>query len=318
MTVSGKLLVKKSGPFVSIQDWGRVGYQCVGITRGGAMDEHSFAWANKLLGNALNTAVIEITMGPFEAVLESDSILSITGADMDFSIDNVSAESWRTYRLNAGTSLRFTGPKKGLRAYLAIKSGFSAPSIFGSVSTVSREKGVYKQDNQIRAGDILDFPPSHGKDCDSFLQRVPWEFIPDYSESPVLDVITGGQFDLFSLADQKHFFEHVYTVSQDVDRMGYRLSGEALQTGPVGILSEGITRGTIQIPPDGQPILLLNDHQTIGGYAKFGCLTHRSCNRLSQCVPGQDIRFNLIDMEEAQQQRLEFLRFFRSKPTPLA
>lgn len=292
------------GFLTTVQDQGRFGYQHLGITTGGPMDEHSFTWANDLLGNPAGTATLEITYGGLTLEALEDVCIAITGADLDAQLNQTSIETWRTYMVKRHDRLVFKQPIAGLRAYLAVKGGFTAPQTLDSCSTVLREKlgGFDGQGRKIEAGDLLPFAAGQ-----AYLNaHVPKKEIPDYNKALEVGLIESYQFDLFPRSERIKIYTESYEVTQNIDRMGYRLSGKPIKCSQDGIVSEGISCGAMQIPKDGQPIILLKDRQTIGGYPKMGSLTSLGIGQLAQRGPGAKIRFFPMDIEEAQAERFIF------------
>jgi len=293
----------------SIQDLGRMGYQHLGITTGGPLDEYSFAWANRLLGNTANSAVLEVTYGGLKLEVQADTCIALTGADLGATLNKTYIEPWCSYAVRAGDRLDFAQPAIGLRAYLSVIDGFQTPLTLGSRATVLREQvgGLDGRGVKFVAGDRLPFLPS----SESRLERTPKEDIPDYSKPLDLGVIAGYQYELFPASERRRFFSHPYQVTQNIDRMGYRLFGPAIESNQRGIISEGISLGAIQIPADGQPIVLMRDRQTIGGYPKLGNLSGLDVGLLAQRGPGAEVRFYPQDLASAQAQRQIFLRHLK-------
>ncbi|KHF24494.1 biotin-dependent carboxyltransferase family protein [Solemya velum gill symbiont] len=296
--------VLKPGHFSCIQDLGRVGYQHLGITTGGPMDEHAFSWANRLLGNSPNVAQVEITYGVLSLLAETDAMIAITGADLDARINDIHVAPWFSYSVAAGDRLEFNTPLSGLRAYLAVVGGFSATHKLGSCATVAREGigGITGQGDYLTKGDRLNFDPHAHRSR----ATVPTWAIPDYDAQLALGVVPGYQAAQFPDDELEKFFSSSYEVTKNIDRMGYRLSGAAIDSGLDGIISEGICYGAIQVPGDGQPIILMKDRQTIGGYPKIGSLTALGAAQLSQRGPGASVNFYPITLYEAMLQRRLF------------
>lgn len=292
--------VLKAGMLALIQDLGRYGYLSTGITTGGPMDEMAFRWANALLENSPNAAQIEITFGGLALEAQADASIAITGADLAATLNDKPLLPWQTYAVKKGDLLRFQQPVWGLRAYLAVKGGFLCEPTLGSVATVIREKlgGLTGSGDKLEKEDIIPY-----QEDQTFKQmRVPRAAIPNYGQGEI-PVILSYQSSSFSEADKETFFSQEYTVSNHCDRMGYRMEGAAIGNDIKGITSEGIAYGAIQVPQDGQPIVLLRDRQTIGGYPKIGCTTAYGGGVLSQQKPGDKIRFVLTSIEQAEQQR---------------
>ncbi|SFM56441.1 5-oxoprolinase subunit C family protein [Marinobacter zhejiangensis] len=297
--------IENPGPLTTVQDNGRQGYQRHGLAQGGAADRHAFMWANKLLENAPGSACLELAFGGFEAVALAPVTVAVTGAAWEVQLNEDFMPTWRTLELARGDRLRIPPVRHGRFSYLAIPGGVLSETVFGSQSVVMRE-GVDGL-NPIAAGDVIG-----GKSAGILPQRVvPLRFQRRY-ESPVLcRVIAGYQYHQFSGDDRHRLFGQRYTVSSQSDRMGFKLSGAPLQSPPSGVISEGVALGSIQVPGDGNPIVLLNDRQTIGGYPKIGVVSTLDCSRLVQALPGQQVAFALTDLEAMQSEWLMFERFFQ-------
>lgn len=300
------LHIKQPGWFSVIQDTGRQGAQSAGLATGGAADEHAFRWANKLLDNPMTAACVEILMGNFSAILTDNALIAVTGADLDLHINGQPATNWSTHSLNRGDTIAFTRPRNGLLAYLGVAGGWQTPTFFGSRSVVVREGLGGFNGGPLKADDQLPFQTDERR----IKRQLAPRYIPDYSQPITLNVVPGYQYQQFSSLDRRRFTTGEYAVSQRVDRMGYRLQGPTIKPETSGVISEGIALGAIQVPQDGQPIVLLRDRQTIGGYPKIGSVTSLGCNQLSQRGPGSSVRFQFIDLEQAQAERLVFNRFF--------
>ena len=292
------LYIVQAGPLSLLQDLGRNGYQDVGVTPGGAMDIHAFHWANQLLNNPANAAQIEITMGPFKACFKQSTSFALCGADVVATLNGNKIKPWSSWQAKAGDILEIGYPKQGLRSYLAVSGGFSSPKTFGSISTVIRNKlgGLNKKGSKLVNGDTLPFIAQ----VQPYSRKVPQQFIPEYKSIINIGVLTTYQFDQFSEEAQKTFFNELYTVTSEIDRMGYRLKGKPIEFAEQSFISEGIALGAIQIPANGQPIILMRDRQTIGGYPKMGCVCNRDLNILAQATPGTKICFFKQELFEAE------------------
>lgn len=292
--------VIKPGVLALIQDLGRHGHQLIGLTSGGPMDEMAFRWANALLDNSDNAPQIEITFGMFSLEAQADTSIAITGADLSATINDKSIVPWQTYAIKKGDILHFKQPLWGLRAYLAVKGGIQCEAVLGSVATVMREKvgGLSGKGDKLQKGDLIPFMPT----SQHAHKSVPRRAIPNYSQTEI-PVVLGYQYRFFSELQRAHFFSSDYQVSANCDRMGYRLEGERISSDRKGIISEGIAYGAIQIPKDGQPIVLLRDRQTIGGYPKMGCITSAGGGVLAQQKQGDKIQFSPITIDQAEHQR---------------
>ena len=303
------LKVIKKGVMSTLQDLGRTGYMSLGVTQGGVMDEHAARWANRLLANSSNAALVEITLGNCEFEVQEPTVVAITGADVPLFINQQPVAHWRTHAVNVGDCISIGWCRNGLRVYLAVQGGFCVETEFGSMSTVIREGLGGLSGQPLVDGDVLPYEAqSNVIKCIS--QATPQHFVPDYDAPLVLRVIQGYQAEDFSEDALCKFYATQYQVANESDRMGYRLSGGDINNPPQGMLSEGIAYGAIQIPPDGQPIVLLKDRQTLGGYPKLGSVIPLDCFRLSQRRPTQTVRFEKMDIMEAQTLMKRFYQFF--------
>jgi len=298
--------IRQPGWQATIQDVGRSGYFHQGLSQGGAVDEHAFQWANKVLGNSASAACIEILLGNFEAVFNTDTTIVVTGADIPVTLNGNLIENWCSHRVTQGDVISFKQARSGLWAYLGVAGGWQTPQQFGSRSVVVREKLGGLDGGPLKKGDLLSCIPAPEQP----LRCVPWAHRPDYRKPLTLKVIPGYQHDLFSLVARRTFETADYKISNDINRMGFKLQGPAVPAQTQKLASEGIAYGAIQIPPDGLPIVLLKDRQTIGGYPKIGCVASLDCARLSQCSPGNSVSFEFADIERVQAERRLFDRFF--------
>jgi len=299
--------IEQSTPLVQLQDGGRFGVRHLGVTQGGAADWLSMSWANWLLGNGLDAAVIEITLGGLELVVQQDAVLALAGADLAASLDGQPLVPWQSFAVCAGQRLRFTHPQRGLRAYLAAPGGFVCAPTLGSASTVSREGlgGLLGDGQALHRGDSLQWAGVGGP-----VQQLAAEQIPDLSLKQPLDLVLGAQIGDFSGQALFDLFNRPWQLDSRADRMGIRLLGPVVQYQGAALISEGIPLGAIQVPPDGQPIVLLNDRQTIGGYPRVGALTPESLARLAQAQPGDSLRFRPVLQGDAQVRHLRLLNAF--------
>lgn len=301
------LKVIACGPLCLLQDGGRKGWQGLGVSPGGPVDKQAAAWANRLLGNAFGTPLLEIALGGLELEAQRDAWLALTGAELPVNLDGESLPACSRFRVRTGQRLKLGFARAGQRAYLAVAGGFRAPSVLGSVSTQTREKlgGLTGNGQPLAVGDVLDCTG----DGERFTRgaSVPWPYQPDYREPPCLRVLPGP--DKFTAEQRQAFFDQSWQVSPQSDRMGVRLRGKALEA-PRRQWSLGVVEGAIQVPPDGQPIILLADRQTMGGYPLLGVLHPLDIGRLAQCPAHSAVRFTEASVEQAQADLREFLRFF--------
>lgn len=278
-----------------LQDRGRFAQAAIGLTTGGPMDPLAAALANRLLQNDANATLIEVSFGGLSLRAASNIQLAVTGATLPLSIDRTEQPMWSVIDLPAGAELSMGFSEVGCRSYLAVRGGFDIPTSFGSTATVVREGIGGLNGQRLAEGDTL--PVHDSEPCPRLW--LPPQRRPRYHRRATVRVIPGYQQAHFSRVEQQRFFGSEYTVSERCDRMGYRLEGPAINCDIEGILSEGIAPGAIQIPADGQPIVLLNDRQTIGGYPKIGCAFSLDCAALAQLRPGDKITFTPISEQTA-------------------
>ncbi|MFF7061868.1 5-oxoprolinase/urea amidolyase family protein [Pseudomonas sp. NPDC008258] len=299
-----QLKIEASTPLCQLQDAGRFGVRHLGVTQGGALDWVAMHWANWLLGNPLGAPVVEVALGGFSVVAEEDCVLALAGADLDARIDDKPMAPWRSFALGKGQRLTLKQPKQGVRAYLAAPGGFQGDDVLGSCATVVREGlgGVDGRGAALGRGQILAFAGALAS-----LREVPETLRPTYAQKPVLDLVMGAQIGDFSGTSLFEAFNSDWTLDSRADRMGIRLLGPQLVYQGVPMISEGIPLGAVQVPPDGQPIVLLNDRQTIGGYPRLGALTPLALAQLAQCMPGAAVRFRAVVQDEAWREQQHYM-----------
>lgn len=291
----------------TIQDMGRYSYSHIGVTNSGVMDEYSYFFANKMLLNPIDTNTIEISFSNVIFKAHASTQIAITGAICELFINDVPKQCWHTYNINSGDVIKIGKILEGSRVYLSVSGGFDIQKEFGSNSTTLKENLGGISGEKLKKGDVLPykaFPKKHNK-------RLKKEHIPTYEDELTLRVILSYQEENFTQEEKDKFFSSTYNITNDFNRMGCKLSGEPIVCDINGIISEGISFGAIQIPSDGQPIILLKDRQTIGGYPKIGSLFSIDCFKLSQAKPNTKIRFTPISVEEAQKKLRAFYHYFR-------
>ena len=270
-----------------LQDAGRIGQHRIGLTNGGPLDAQAFAACNRLLQNPEGATAIEVSFGGLQLEVAVDTFICVTGAEVPVSINDREQPRWEVLPVAAGDNIALAFAEHGCRAYLGVAGGFDIAPSFGSTATVLRENIGGLRGDKLQAGDTLPCEPQRTRRL-LYLDR---EHQPRYQEMATVRVIPGYQQKHFSRFQQRRFFSHAFTVSDRSDRMGYRLEGPAIECDIEGILSEGICFGAIQVPADGQPIELLNDRQTIGGYPKIGSALSLDCAHLAQLRPGGTVHF---------------------------
>ncbi|WP_113906147.1 biotin-dependent carboxyltransferase family protein [Aliidiomarina celeris] len=303
------LLVIKPGIHAVVQDQGRNGYQHLGVTPGGPADAMAANWANRLLGNAPGTALIEITAGGTEFECQTQSMISITGGDLNLTLNGKPQIPWRSFWVRQGDRLKFGYPRHGFRAYVSVQGGFQLPQTLGSCATVLRDGlgGLHGDGERLRKHDFL--PCAHLTE-EGIARQIPELYLPDYNAPLSLQLIPGYQQHQFSKASWQTLWDNEYELLPESDSMGARLSGPALSIPEGNLLSEGVCYGAVQVPGNGQPIVLLQQRQTLGGYPKLGAILPLSGYELAQRAPGTKVRFQPINITNAQQQMRRYLRFF--------
>lgn len=292
--------------FTTIQDKGRFGYSHIGVTSSGVMDEYAYNILNLLLNNDKNANVLEISFSNFEAKFFEDTQIALCGAKIDATLNNKQIQSWQTYNIKKNDILKVNRFLSGAKLYLGVKNGFKINKEFGSNSLSIKEKLGGISGEFLKKGDILAFEPVNL----SFNKRLKEKFIPNYNEYLELRVILTYQDNSFLKEELEKFFSSEFTITNDFNRMACKLSGEKIISKTNGIVSEGIVFGSIQIPNDGQPIILLKERQTIGGYPKIGIVLNIDCFKLSQAKPNTKIRFKPISYEESIKEVKEFYNLF--------
>lgn len=306
--------VIKAGFHTSLQDFGRFGQLAMGITRGGPVDERAFLWANRLLDNSYNAAQLEITMSEFRLEFSAPVQLCVTGAATEIRINNLTQPSWQVVSVGPGDQLEIPAQQQRLRSYVAIRGGFLASSCEGSVATVRRDSrgGLHGDGRLIADGDLLQAAVFN----DELPARRPHrELLAELLSKPSLPlrlgIIPSGQFQQFSSAAQQLMVEQTMQVSSAYDRMGVRvIAQQAIPWQGEQLISEPLAVGSIQIPADGQPIIMLNDRQTLGGYPKIATLSWLARCQIAQAGAGTPINFYWQELAEAQAQWRQVAQFF--------
>ncbi|WP_246079043.1 biotin-dependent carboxyltransferase family protein [Paenibacillus piri] len=301
----------------TVQDLGRADYQVYGISAGGAMDALSLRLANMLAGNKEDDAALEVTLTGPELKFVRDGIIAIAGGDLCPELNGKKVSVWRTFRVAKGDILNFKQAQDGgCRAYIAAAGGIDVPLVMGSRSTFIRGSYGGFHGRALKAGDVISAGISRHSDPGCLTGRsLPPDFKPDFREERPVRFILGPQADAFTEDTIQAFTSSGYTISNQSDRMGYRLEGNVLAhiNGP-DIISDYITVGSIQIPGDGQPIVLMADCQMTGGYTKIGVVISTDLPYLAQKKPGDTVRFEQIGIDQAhrlwkqQEQRLSLLK----------
>lgn len=297
--------VIKPGILTTFQDMGRTGYQQFGVPVSGAMDRFALQIANILVGNPRDAACLEVTLIGPELEACTPLTIAITGAAIETKVNGSVKKTWTTFRMNKGDRLTFGKHQSGVRAYIAVAGGFHSPSIFGSQST-DLSSGFGSQLD--KATDIIGFPSNakHGIGLSK-------QLIPTYEKSIEVAVVEGPHTNYFTEESVKEFFNTIHQVEANSNRMGYRLKSKriSLKKG-AEIWSDAIPFGGIQIPGNGQPIILMADRQTTGGYPRIGTVISSDLPKIVQLVPKGEIRFYPISVEAAHRRAIEEEKLLRT------
>ncbi len=295
----GQIKIIKPGLLTTVQDLGRSGYQQYGVTVSGVMDNVSARLANILVGNDEGEGLLEVTMLGPEIELLEDMVVAITGGDLLPMLNGNAVAMGRSFLAKSGDKLAFRGVKNGCRSYVAFSGGIQVPILMGSKATFTRGSIGGHEGRALKTGDILTIG-NPGKPLNLLTGKELRESWYEYNQTIELKVVLGPQADAFTEAGVKTFFSNAYAVTNECDRMGYRLEGEKIEHKKGGdIISDGIAMGAIQIPSHGQPIIMMADRQTTGGYTKIGNVVTVDLPKVAQAKPGDKIVFKEVALEEA-------------------
>jgi antagonist of KipI len=307
--------VLKPGLLTTVQDEGRFGYQQAGLVVSGALDAVALRTANLLVGNPASAAGLECTLRGPTLRFGADALLALTGASLAASIDGRPMPLGRPVAVRAGTVLTFGAPKTAGRAWLAVAGGVAVPPVLGSRATYLRAGLGGLAGRALQAGDELPVGewPATGRRIYASLApekaagwaAARWYFSAPPLASPgaplVVRALPGPEYEKFALVSQRAFWAESFTVTTEADRMGARLSGPVLsRVASTELLSSAVTFGTVQVPAGGQPIVLLADRQTTGGYPRLAQVVSADLGRLAQALPGARLHFQQVGLAEAQ------------------
>jgi antagonist of KipI len=294
----------------TIQDSGRTGWRKFGVPASGAMDAFAFHAANRLAGNDPNCAAIEIGLGDITFRARRDCVIAVAGVGFGVSVYIWDFPLWSSYYVRGGWTVRLAKQDAGTWAYVAVSGGVQTPPTLGSSSTYLRGPFGGFDGRPLQAGDVLRSGTPSRSLNNLAARTLPESARPHYGDNPILDVIMGPQEQYFTEESIETFLSSAYMVSPTSDRMGYRLEGVALtHRGSTELLSEGMTMGTIQVPASGQPIVMMADSPTTGGYPKIGTVASADLPLLAQCTPGKSaVRFRKTTVARAQKKFRELMR----------
>ena len=311
------LRVIKPGLLTTIQDRGRFHYQKWGVPVAGAMDDYALRVGNLLVGNDVGECCLEITiLGP-EIEFFKPGVVALTGADLGAKLNDRHCKPWASFQVDKGAVLRFTGNRNGCRAYLAAAGGFKVSSVLESKATFLRASIGGMDGRALREGDELEInvPVKNYKFIGKALP-VEYRNIPAYPQT--VRVVLGPQDDAFTQEGINTFLQSKYMVTHESDRMGCRLEGPKIQhhNGP-DIISDGIAAGSIQVPGNGKPIVMMADRQTAGGYAKIATVITPDLWKLAQAKPGDYLRFTSFTLAQAHEAYKEYENLLKLLPEKL-
>ena len=290
------LLVQEPGPLTTIQDLGRFGHLRVGIPTSGPMDRDAFVLGNRLVGNPDGAAGLECTLVGPRLELTDDRLVAVTGADVATTLNGAAIPAWQAVPAKAGDVLRLGPARSGVRAYLAVAGGLATPVVLGSRATYVRGRLGGLEGRALRKGDRLPL----GAAAPGPARRVRAARVPAYGAEITVAVILGPQDDRFTAAGIDAFLSGPYELLPQSDRMGARLKGPFVEhTRGHDIVSDGVPMGGIQVIGEGQPIVLLADRQSAGGYTKIATVCSFDLGRIAQLKPGGRLTFRRVTVAEA-------------------
>ncbi|MFO1318397.1 MAG: biotin-dependent carboxyltransferase family protein [Burkholderiales bacterium] len=306
--------VVRPGLLTTLQDLGRPGRQHLGVPVNGAMDEISHRLANMLVGNDEREATLELTLHGPTLRFQEDVVIALCGPNMGGAVDGEALPWWRPVRVPAGAMLEFGRPEIGCRAYLAVAGGFDVPEVLGSRSTALAGSYGGFRGRALKKGDLLPLRSPREAHTARWVRLLAREHrgiaFPNWSVSRArmpyrvrpqpVRIVQGPHWQSFSIAMREQLTQALYRVALDSNRMGYRLEGAPLDVRrEADVLSEGVVMGAIQVPPGGDPIVLMADRQTTGGYPVIAVVAGIDLPVMAQIAPGEDVQFRFTTVEES-------------------
>ena len=297
------LLITKPGLLDTIQDLGRYGYAAWGINPSGVMDHYAARVANFLVGNEEEDPVIEMHFPAAHFEFQSNALIAITGADFTPFINNEPMNCWQPYFVPAGSLLHFGQLKWGSRCYMSVRNGFDIPEWLGSYSShIIAKTGGFKG-RRLLSGDELQFKEDIGAIYNG-IKRFPWRVNVKevYQADHIFRFIKGREWEWLNESGRHSFEEGIFIIQAASDRMAYTLVGPSLPLKfQEELVSSGVYFGTVQLLPDGRTVLLMADHQTTGGFPRLAHVVSSELPRLAQMRPGENIRFDSINQQKAEE-----------------
>ncbi len=286
--------------FTTVQDGGRWGFQAYGMPVAGAMDRYAYNLANILAGNPPGTACLEMTVTGDAIRFETDAYIAICGADMQPALDGRKTAAWSSFPVTAGSTLACGYAVRGCRTYIAVRGGIDVSAVLGSRSTYTRAAVGGLEGRKLKAGDTLAIGRSDPGDSRPLHLPDAYKPAAGTAGEITLRVLPGPQDDHFTASGLATLFASPYTVTNEADRMGYRLEGPKIEHGgKADIVSDALPQGAIQVPGHGMPIIMMADRQTTGGYTKIGTVIGPDLALLAQAKPGDTVRLRQCSDEEA-------------------
>ena len=302
------------GFFTTLQDGGRFGYQRFGVPESGPMDRFAFSAANHLVGNTWETPALEIGVDGPLLEIGVDCLVALCGTGFELFINERNMPLWTSIFIRQGSLVRVRKKGSGSWSYLALSSGIKVEPVLGSSATYLKGKFGGVEGRSLQAGQIL----TCGRQAYSYVglagRVIPEKARPSYTENPQLEVILGPQDDCFTQTGLQTFLKSEYKLSATSDRMGYRLEGPEIEhVQGADILSDGMLFGSVQVPASGQPIVMMSEHPTTGGYTKIASVVSADLPVLAQCTAGVScIRFKTTTLEAAQERYRYLLNELRT------
>ena len=297
------LSIIAAGPYTTVQDSGRTGYQAFGVPEGGTMDNDARICGNWLVGNSADAAGLEVYIGGLHFTVDAPLVIALTGTPSDqLHITNQSGaerriEAGQTSQLESGDSV-FLPPMRGSNlAFIALSCVFDLPAVYGSLSTSLNAQLGGLNGRRLAPGDRIKFTPQDSP----YQPRALDDNANFFAPADSLSVVLGPQDYAFAAEEIDKLLSHEWTLSPKMDRMGIRLTGPSIaHKNSADILSDGIVKGAIQIPGDGQPIIMMADHQTTGGYTKIACVISADLGKLARLHAHKKIRLITVTQSEAE------------------
>jgi antagonist of KipI len=302
------ILVQAPGLFTTVQDLGREGFGPMGVSCSGAADRIALGLGNRLVGNPANTAALEMTLLGGTFLFSEDAVLALTGSDFGATLDHVPIDLWTSFEARPGQALRLGPTRSGARGYLCVQGGIAVELFLGSASThILSGLGGF-EGRALRKGDVLSIAnASH-----PYRRRtVAPDILLRLSPRKILRCTPGPQSDRFPESSQRIFYDNIFLVSEESNRMGLRLEGPSIPASSgVPVITEGVSLGAIQVPNGGSPIILFVEQQTTGGYPKIGNVISADMSSVGQLRPRDNIHFERVSFASARsllQQQEELL-----------